>query len=74
MQAWLNQCAQSAPYFTGVFRSGDTLDGKHVTVEFNTNHGFPVHLAMTFDQVAQTIEFLQREMLLAQSDERPKLS
>jgi hypothetical protein len=56
----------AAPYkVTRVARSGYSLDGNFVTVEFATGHGFPVVLAMTPDQAKQTIEFLQREILLA---------
>lgn len=56
----------AAPYkVTRVARSGYSLDGKIVSIEFATGHGFPVSLAMTPDQAKQTIEFLQREILLA---------
>jgi hypothetical protein len=58
---------EAAPYrATEVFRSGHSPDGSIVSVEYNTTHGFPVSIAMTPDQARQTIEFLQREILLAQ--------
>lgn len=69
------QTAAGAPYIvTEVFRSGHTTDGKRVMVEMNTEHGFPLQIAMTFDQAAQTIEFLQREMLLAGKDVQSDLN
>ena len=59
-----------APYIvTMVDRSAHTLDGKMVVIEYGTNQGFPIQLAMTPAQAQQTIEFLQREMLLAQKPE-----
>jgi hypothetical protein len=60
--------AESAPYrATEVVRSGHALDGSIVSIEYNTTHGFPVAVAMTIEQAQQTIEFLQREILLAQN-------
>jgi hypothetical protein len=57
---------EAAPYrATEVVRSGHGLDGSFVTIEYNTTHGFPVSIALTLEQAQQTIEFLQREMLLA---------
>lgn len=69
------QVGTSAPYqITKVVRAGHTRDGKRAVVEFATNHGFPLQIAMSFVQAAQTIEFLQREILLAQDGELPKPS
>jgi hypothetical protein len=63
---------ESAPYrATEVFRSGHAPDGSIVSVDYNTTHGFPVSIAMTPDQARQTIEFLQRELLLAQQPPNP---
>jgi hypothetical protein len=57
---------EAAPYrATDVFRSGHAADGSIVSVEYNTTHGFPVSIAMTPDQARRSIEFLQRELLLA---------
>jgi hypothetical protein len=57
---------EAAPYrITEVVRSGYSMDGTIVSVEYNTTHGFPLSIAMTPDQARQTIEFLQREILLA---------
>jgi hypothetical protein len=56
----------AAPYrVTRVARSGFSPDGKIVSIEFATGHGFPISLALTPEQAQQTIEFLQREILLA---------
>ncbi|MBV9984482.1 hypothetical protein [Bradyrhizobium sp.] len=57
---------EAAPYrATEVLNSGHAIDGSVVTVEFNTTHGFPVSIALTPEQALQTIDFLQRELLLA---------
>jgi hypothetical protein len=59
---------EAAPYrATEVVRSGHSLDGTIVSVEDNTTHGFPLSIALTPDQARQTIESLQREILLAQN-------
>ena len=59
---------EAAPYrATEVVRSGHSLDGSIVSVEYNTTHGFPLSIAMTTEQAKQTIEFLQREILLAEN-------
>jgi hypothetical protein len=56
---------ESAPYrATEVVSSGNSPDGSIVAITYNTTHGFPVSIAMTPDQARQTIEFLQREILL----------
>jgi hypothetical protein len=58
----------AAPYkVTRVARSGHSLDGKILSIEFATGHGFPVSVAMSPEQAQQTIEFLQREILLARN-------
>jgi hypothetical protein len=58
----------AAPYrVTKVPRSGFSPDGKLVSVEFETTHGFPLSIAMSPELAKQTIEFLQREILLAAS-------
>jgi hypothetical protein len=57
---------EAAPYrVTEVVSSGHSPDGAIVAVNYNTTHGFPLSIAMTPDQARQTIEFLQRELLLA---------
>jgi hypothetical protein len=57
---------EAAPYrVTEVVSSGNSPDGSTVAVNYNTTHGFPLSIAMTPDQARQTIEFLQREILLA---------
>jgi hypothetical protein len=57
---------EAAPYrVTEVVSSGNSPDGSIVAVNYNTTHGFPLSIAMTPDQARQTIEFLQREILLA---------
>jgi hypothetical protein len=57
---------EAAPYrVTEVVSSGNSPDGKIVAVNYNTTHGFPLSIAMTPDQARTTIEFLQREILLA---------
>ena len=66
---------EAAPYrVTEVVSSGNSPDGSIVAVNYNTTHGFPLSIAMTPDQARQTIEFLQREILLAaqprQQDQR----
>jgi len=63
--------ASAAPYRVAkVGRSGHSPDGEILSVEFETTHGFPVGIAMTPDQARQTIEFLEREMLLAETGPR----
>jgi hypothetical protein len=58
-----NAIKLSAPYvITKVVRSAHSLDGKTVAVEFDTNQGFPLEIAMTQEQALQTIEFLHREI------------
>jgi hypothetical protein len=57
---------EAAPYrVTEVVSSGNAPDGSIVAVTYNTTHGFPLSIAMTPDQARTTIEFLQREILLA---------
>jgi hypothetical protein len=68
MQAPDRAIMEASPYkVTEVIRSGYSLDGKIVSVEYNTTHGFPVSIALTPDQARRTIEFLQREILLAEN-------
>jgi hypothetical protein len=62
---------EAAPYrAVDVVRSGHSPDGTMIAVEYNTTHGFPLSIAMTPDQAKQTIEFLQREILLAENPQR----
>jgi hypothetical protein len=57
---------EAAPYrVTEVVSSGNAPDGSIVAITYNTTHGFPLSIAMTPDQARTTIEFLQREILLA---------
>jgi hypothetical protein len=61
---------EAAPYrVTEVVSSGFSPDGSIVAVNYNTTHGFPLSIAMTPDQARQTIEFLQREILLSSKSE-----
>src|ERR1700728_2666674 len=47
---------QAAPYkVTEVVSTAHSTDGRMVTVNYNTTHGFPLSIAMTPDQVWQTI-------------------
>jgi hypothetical protein len=63
---------EAAPYrVTEIVRSGHSLDGTIVSVDYNTAHGFPLSVAMTLDQAKQTIEFLEREILLAKQSPHP---
>lgn len=61
----------SAPYRAtpGSLRTGHSADGKMVTLQVGTTHGFPVAIAMSLEMARQTIESLQKEILLA---EQPK--
>lgn len=62
---------EAAPYrVTDVVNSGNAPDGSIVAITYNTTHGFPLSIAMTPDQARHTIEFLQREILLA--EQQPK--
>jgi hypothetical protein len=57
---------EAAPYrVTEVVSSGYSSDGSIIAVNYSKTHGFPVSIALTPDQARQTIEFLQRELLLA---------
>ncbi|MGA7680193.1 MAG: hypothetical protein WCA54_08440 [Pseudolabrys sp.] len=52
------------PYLvTEVAKSGITTDKKLVWIDFNTNQGFPLSVAMTSEQAQQTIDLLVRQMM-----------
>src|SRR5437764_106430 len=63
----------ATPYHvTKLVRSGHSPDGRIVVLELDTNHGFPLQIAMTPEQSRQTIEALQIESLeAAPQQERP---
>jgi hypothetical protein len=50
---------------TKVANSGHSEDGQVVMVEFATDRGFPIQIAMSPAHATETIEFLQREILNA---------
>lgn len=63
---------EAAPYrVTEVVSSGNSPDGSIVALNYNTTHGFPLSIATTPDQARQTIEFLQREILLVEQPHNP---
>ena len=53
------------PYLvTEVAKSGITTNKKLVWIDFNTNQGFPLSVAMTSEQAQQIIDLLVRQMMI----------